>query len=132
MSKIQLKKLLKSLTKEEIIDIVLELYDARKEAKEYLDFYVNPNDDAKLSEYKQIIYNEFFPKRGEPKFRFSICRKAISDFKKLKPHPSCIAELMVFYVELGVNFAEKMLEASEKCGWGFSYELYYYLEKYSS
>lgn len=104
MSKIQLKKLLKNLAKEEIIDIVIELYDARKEAKEYLDFFVNPNDDAKLLEYKQIIYNEFFPKRGEPKFRFSICRKAISDFKKLKPHPSCIAELMVFYVELGVNF----------------------------
>ena len=128
------------------------------------------NDDVKLEEYKQIIYNEFFPKRGEPKFRFSICRKAISDFKKLKPHPSCIAELMVFYVELGVNFSaeygdmwedyyitiennfgkaleflyknglltdylpriKKMLEASEKCGWGFSYGLYYYFEKYSS
>lgn len=61
MSKIQLKKLLESLAKEEIIDIVIELYDARKEAKEYLDFFVNPNDDAKLLEYKQIIYNEFFP-----------------------------------------------------------------------
>lgn len=170
MSKAQLKKLLKSFTKEEIIDVIIELYDARKEAKEYLDFFVNPNDDVKLEEYKQIIYNEFFPKRGEPKFRFSICRKAISDFKKLKPHPSCIAELMVFYVELGVNFSaeygdmwedyyitiennfgkaleflyknglltdylpriKKMLEASEKCGWGFSYGLYYYFEKYSS
>lgn len=27
---------------------------------------------------------------------------------------------------------KKMLEASEKCGWGFSYGLYYYFEKYSS
>ena len=104
MSKAQLKKYLLRLTKEQVIDVVLELYEARKEVKEYLDFYVNPNDDAKLEEYKKIIYNEFYPNRGEPKCRFSICRKAVSDFKKLKPHPACIADLMLFYIETGVSF----------------------------
>ena len=103
MSKAQLKKHLIKLTKEQIIDVVLELYEARKEAKEYLEFYINPNDDAKLEEYKKIIYNEFYPNRGEPKCRFSVCRKAISDFRKLKPSPSCIADLMLFYIETGVN-----------------------------
>lgn len=39
MSKAKLKKYLLSLTKEQITDIVLELYDARKEAKDYLEFY---------------------------------------------------------------------------------------------
>ena len=34
MSKAQLKKNLMALTKEQVIDVVLELYDARKEAKE--------------------------------------------------------------------------------------------------
>ena len=43
MSKAQLKKHLLKLTQEEVIDVILELYDARKEAKEYLDFYMNPN-----------------------------------------------------------------------------------------
>ena len=43
MSKAKLKKHLLSLTKEQITDIVLELYDARKEAKEYLEFYLEPN-----------------------------------------------------------------------------------------
>ena len=104
MSKAQLKRHLTKLTKEQVIDMVLELFDARKEAKEYLEFYINPNDDAKLEEYKKIIYNEFYPNRGEPKCRFSICRKAISDFKKLKPFPSCLADLMLFYIETGVNF----------------------------
>lgn len=46
MSKAKLKKHLLSLTKEQITDIVLELYDARKEAKEYLEFYLEPNCDA--------------------------------------------------------------------------------------
>ncbi len=103
MSKVQLKKHLAQLTKEQIIEVMLELYDARKEAKEYFEFYLNPNEDAKLEEYKNIIYNEFFPNRGEAKCRFSICRKAISDFKKLKPSPSCIADLMLFYIETGVS-----------------------------
>lgn len=104
MSKAQLKKYLSKLTQEQVIDVILELYDARKEAKEYLEFYMNPNDDSKLEEYKKIIYNEFYPRRGEPKCRFSVCRKAVSDFKKLKPSSSCIADLMLFYIETGVNF----------------------------
>lgn len=45
MSRTQLKKHLTALTKEQIIEVMLELYDARKEAKEYLEFYLNPNDD---------------------------------------------------------------------------------------
>ena len=50
MSKAQLKKHLLKLTQEEVIDVILELYDAHKEVKEYLEFYMNPNDDIKLDE----------------------------------------------------------------------------------
>ena len=45
MSKAQLKKHLAALTKEQIIEVILELYDARKEAKEYQEFYLNPKED---------------------------------------------------------------------------------------
>ena len=38
MSKAQLKKHMKTLEKDEIIEMVMEMYDARKEAKEYLEF----------------------------------------------------------------------------------------------
>ena len=43
MSKATVKKKLTSMPKEEIIGMVLEMYDARKEAKEYLEFYTNPD-----------------------------------------------------------------------------------------
>ncbi len=100
MSKAKLKKLLLTMQKDEIIEVILELYSARKEAKEYLDFYVEPNEKEKLQEYKHIIQQEFYPSgRREPKFRFSVCRKVISDFKKLKPSAEALAELMVFYME---------------------------------
>ena len=57
-----------SMDKSEIIKMVLELYSARKEAKEYLDFYAEPNEGQKLEEYKHIIREEFYPIRNrEPK-----------------------------------------------------------------
>lgn len=94
-----------SMDKSEIIKMVLELYSARKEAKEYLDFYAEPNEGQKLEEYKHIVREEFYPSRNrEPKTRFSVCRKALSDFKKLKPSEDSVAELMVFYMENACQF----------------------------
>ena len=65
MSKATVKKILMSMPKEEIIGMVLEMYDARKEAKEYLEFYANPDEDGKLEEYKKIITEEFYPSRED-------------------------------------------------------------------
>ena len=63
MSKTTIKKLLQSMTKAEIIEMVLELYSARKEAKEYLEYYACPDENEKLEEYKSIIREEFYPKK---------------------------------------------------------------------
>lgn len=105
MSKSTIKKLLQSMTKAEIIEMVLELYSARKEAKEYLEFYACPDEKEKVEEYKSIIREEFYPKRRrEPQTRFSVCRKAVADFKKLKPSADALAELMVSYMEWATKF----------------------------
>ena len=105
MSKTTIKKLLQSMTKAEIIEMVLELYSARKEAKEYLEYYACPDEKEKLEEYKSIICEEFYPKkRREPKTRFSVCRKAMADFKKLEPSADALAELMVSYMEWATQF----------------------------
>lgn len=34
--------------------MVMELYDARKEAREYLDYYVNPDEKKELEKFKKI------------------------------------------------------------------------------
>ena len=52
MSKATVKKLLRSMSKEDIIEMVIEMYDARKEAKEYLEYYANPDENGKLEKYK--------------------------------------------------------------------------------
>lgn len=107
MSKLKLKTLLASMDKADVISLVLELYSARKEVKEYLDFYAAQDESAKLEEYKRVIREEFYPagRRREPGLRFSVCRKALSDFRKLKPSAGALAELMVFYMETACRFA---------------------------
>lgn len=106
MSKAKLKKYLLSLNKEQITDLILELYDARKEAKEYLEFFLEPNCDAELNKCKKAIEKEFFPTRGfSEKPSLAKCRKVISDFQKLKPPTTYVADLMLFYIEQGCEYS---------------------------
>ena len=106
MSKAQLKKHLNTLDKPQIIELVLELYDARKEARDYLDYYVNPNESGELEKFKKIVLKEFDDDISrDPQCRFSVCRKSLSDFKKLSPSADTLAEAMVFYVERVYEFS---------------------------
>ena len=131
MSKAKLKKYLQTLSKEQVIEVMIELYDARKEAKEYLEFYLAPDSNAELEKCKKAIRQEFFPTRGfSEKPSFAKCRKIISDFQKLKTEPTYVADLMLFYIEQGCDFMhgllatyyeriEKLLNNASNCGWGF-------------
>lgn len=97
MSKTQLKKHLESLDKSKLITMILDLYDSRKEVKEYFEYQLNPNEEASFLKYKQIIEDEYYPERGEPKTRLTVAKKAIADFSKLKPSPVFQAELLIFF-----------------------------------
>ena len=54
MSKAKLKKYLQTLSKEQVIEVMIELYDARKEIKEYLEFYLAPDSNAELEKCKKL------------------------------------------------------------------------------
>lgn len=106
MSKTVIKKHLESLSKEQIIEKVLELYESYKPVKEYFTFYLNPDEKGMFEKYKALIVNEFYPKTKSfnPKTRFSVAKKAIADFSKLKPSPELIGDLMVTFVENACQF----------------------------
>jgi hypothetical protein len=107
MSKTTLKKHLLSLTKEQIIEQVLDLYDSRKPAKEYFEYFLDPNEKKAFEKYKAIIVNEFYPtgKTRGTKCRFSVAKKAIADFRSLNPAPELLGDLMVTLVENACQFA---------------------------
>jgi hypothetical protein len=107
MSKSALKKELQKQTKEQLIEQVLDLYDNNKAVKEFYEFYLNPLNEKELFEkYKAIIIHEFYPKGkySDPKMRFSVCKKAIADFRALKPSTELLAELMFVFAETICEF----------------------------
>lgn len=105
MSKTTLKKQLKELTREQLIEVMLELYDARKDAREYLEYYVNPDEKKMHEKYKAVITKEFFPQKGRAKGRTSVCKKAIKEFTTLHPSPRLIADLRLWLVEAICRYA---------------------------
>ena len=104
MPKPNLKKELQKLNREQLIEQVMDLYKKYKPVKEYYDFYLNPNEKGLLEKHKEIITNEFYPKKGEPKMQFSVAKKAISNFKALSPSPLLLADLLWLLPELATRF----------------------------
>lgn len=67
MSKAQLKKTLSGMDTKEISEMILELYDARPEAKEYLEYWLDPNPQNELERYKEKVKKLFFTPTEKPK-----------------------------------------------------------------
>lgn len=106
MSKTKLKQHLLTLSKEQVINLMLDLYSASKEANKWLEFYLEPNFEAELQKAKKAIHKQFFGSiESYPSFRE--CNKVVSSFKKLVSDPQTNAELMLYYVEQGCEFTEE-------------------------
>ena len=101
----EIKYYLENKTKKELIALVVKLYRLNKHNQELLHVEINPeNEDIAKERYKKIIKDEFFPERGDPKLRYSIIRKAITDFRKICRKPENLVDVMLCYVEYGVDF----------------------------
>jgi hypothetical protein len=112
MSKRDLKKELADFDKTKLIGLISELYDKNKSVKEYLDYYLKPDEDAVLKVYRAKVKEAFYPKRGFG-FKLALGKKAITDFRKLKPSPDSLIDLMLYYVECGVEFTNEYGDINE-------------------
>lgn len=107
-----IKKELNKLDKDKLIYLIADLYKKNKTVKEFFDFYVNPNEEALFTKYRNKVKEAFYPKHG---FDYSLKdgKKAISEFKKLEPSNEWLADLMLFYVETGVQFTNDYGDINE-------------------
>lgn len=112
MSVSEIKKELKKLDQAKLIDLIMDLYRKHKPVKEYLDFFVQPDEKALFQKYQDLVVQAFFPKRG---YNYSLAagKKAIADFKKLGTSVDYLAELMLVYVESGVRFTKSYGDINE-------------------
>lgn len=100
MSKTQLRKVLGCMTAPQLVDMVVELYEARPEAKEYLDFFVKPDIEAKLEKARNAIRKEMGrSSRGRCKARSTRVRRLVKDISSLNPGAEAVCEIMTYAVE---------------------------------
>ncbi|WP_104041562.1 DUF6155 family protein [Vibrio hyugaensis] len=106
MSVSKLRAQLKSKSDKELIDEIVDLYKKHDSVKLHYKASLLENDKEVFEYYKAIVKEEFYPKnsRKSPTCRLSVAKKAITDYKKVSPNDHHIAELMMFYVETGVQF----------------------------
>ena len=107
-----LKKELKTLDKDQLVALIADLYKKNKAAQEYLDFYVQPNERERFEKYRTKVVEAFFPKRGY-QLRLHEGKKAISDFQKLEPAAELLADLLLVFVETGVQFTNEYGDIGE-------------------
>lgn len=102
------------MTKEELVKDILDLFQKNQFVKDY---YISKEADNSSSpiflKHKEIIEKEFFPAKGDGKARLSVAKKSISDFRKLSNNNLLIADLMIFYVEIGVRYTNEFGDIDE-------------------
>ncbi|MCM1029757.1 MAG: DUF6155 family protein [Alloprevotella sp.] len=101
MSKATLKKALAALTSEQKDQLLLDLYAARPEAKEYLDFFINPDIDRLIDKTAEAIDKEVNRRGryGYNKPRITKIRALIKKIATLYPGPEYVIDIMARTVE---------------------------------
>jgi Family of unknown function (DUF6155) len=107
-----LKSELEILDKKNLIELISEIYRKDKNVQEFFEYYLKPDETKLFEKYKTQVREGFYPKRGDA-LRLSVARQAISNFKKFEPSKELLADLMLYYVECGVEFTNDFGDINE-------------------
>lgn len=121
MSKASLRKELLTFTGEQLVEVILNAYSSSKEAKEYFEFFLNPDVDALFEKKVDIIAKELNrSKRNYSKARISRIRAAIKDFEAFGVGSEATGRLMYSAIRMLVgqyrylNYPEALLKGTYK------------------
>lgn len=111
-----LKKELKGYNQTELITLIVDLYKMNKEVQQYLSskFLGDEVNEELHKQLRRKIKNEFFPERSLPKLRLADIEKMILSFQKTTEDSIKTIDLMLYYVEMGVNFTRSYGDMNEK------------------
>ena len=114
MSKSKLKKELAGMTQEQVSDLMIQLYEASKEAKGWLDFYLNPDIEALSEKYRKQIHLKCYGRSGKPRRpKMRDCNQLIKAFATIVQDPAPIADLMLYFMEEVTRVASQKVRYSE-------------------
>lgn len=102
----EVKQILKQQSREELMELFIDSYKTIPQLKEYITVkYADQDTIQQVFEvYKNKIYDVFFPKSMRAQFKIGDARKAVNEFKKLCSNEKLKIDLMLYYVEMGVEF----------------------------
>lgn len=119
MSKSKLKKEIAMLERSQLEQMVLDAYEARKEIKEYFEFFLNPDVDKLLERYKSDISKELVrSKWGRSKARASVIKRLVKNFEGFHPGYEKELDLLMFIVrysllvETKVNLTDPLINGT--------------------
>lgn len=115
LSLAELKNIIKKQSREEIIQLLLDSYKVSPQVKEYITAKYGDKDTLEqiFQTYKNKIKDVFFPKSMRAQFKIGEARKVISNFKKLCSDEKLVIDLMLYYVEMGVEFTNTYGDINE-------------------
>lgn len=100
MSKTTLKKAIKDLDASQLRELLMDLYEAKCDTRYYLDFFVDPDIEARMEAARLSIGKELKRgSRGFSKARISVVKKGIASITCLQPGAEDCMEIMVYAVE---------------------------------
>lgn len=101
MSKAKLKKELSHLEKEELIDLILEMYAIRKEAHDYLEFWLEPDSDKESEKTKENIKKVFFNSSDQPRSKpdFAAVKSLIKNFRTICSDEGLVNDILIYACE---------------------------------
>lgn len=103
----ELERYLKEYDQKQLIQLIVDLSKINKDVQGYLSsrFLGEQAIGNLFVDARRKIENEFFPPKGDAKLRLSEVKKAITTFEKLCGDKKRTTDLMLFYVEQGVEFS---------------------------
>lgn len=116
MSRSKFEKLVNEMPKKDLVELVMNLYDAKKEAKDYFEYFLNP-DEEKAAEKCRAVFVKEFTKTGvrPPKGRISKCKKALDAFEALHPSVERRIDLRLYLADLASKYGLRNYRIWEKC-----------------
>lgn len=114
MSKASLKKALKEISRDGLEEIICELYDTRPQAKEYLEFWINPDIEKEDEKYRLRIFRVFFITDLRPRKNPSLSdlKTHLAFFSSICFDPERIASLRIYSVGLYREWLEQRQRVS--------------------
>lgn len=101
------------MTKDQLIELILDHYSLRKDAKTFLDYYIDPNPRKLFDTFQTKVERELSrAKWGHSKARISTLKRLLSDLESFQPGDDIVIDATFFLFKTLVKKEKKLVFSS--------------------